>query len=402
MTGTAINPTRPAVLQVLPRLDTDEDGRAVLDLARHLRRRGWRSLVASAGGTLERELAAAGATHLRLPSLERDGWLPRWRSGAALARALRAHRVDLVHAQAPGPAWSAMRAARRAGAAFVVTCAELRPGQGKPARGTWPVIAAAQRVIAVSDFLGESLTANGGLDAARLRVVRRWIDPDEFDPERVRGHRLAAVAERCGVVPGPKLVVVPARLDPGQGHLLLIEALALLGRADFRVLFAGGGDPKAAHVRAVQERLRATRLSGRVHFGGEVTDLPAVLALADVVVLPAVRPDPSAARAAAAQAMGKPVIVTDQGALAEAVMPAATGWLVPPGNPGELARALDLALSLDEPVRARLAARARAFVVATFGMDALCERTLDVYRELLRPAAQGHPAPARSAASAVG
>ena len=55
-----------AVLQLAPRLDRYGIGRDAVDLAHHLRARGWRALVASPGGQLERELAAGG-THLPLP-----------------------------------------------------------------------------------------------------------------------------------------------------------------------------------------------------------------------------------------------------------------------------------------------------------------------------------------------
>ena len=54
-------------------------GRDAVDLARHLRARGWRALVASPGGQLERELAAAGGTHLPLP-LDADGRFATWRN----------------------------------------------------------------------------------------------------------------------------------------------------------------------------------------------------------------------------------------------------------------------------------------------------------------------------------
>ena len=67
-------------------------------------------------------------------------------------------------------------------------------------------------------------------------------------------------------------------------------------------------------------------------------------------------------------------------------MPAATGWLVPPDDPDELAMALGLALAMEDSVRRRLAARARAFVVNEFGMERMCERTLAVYQELVEPA----------------
>ncbi|MEZ5825954.1 MAG: glycosyltransferase [Geminicoccaceae bacterium] len=80
------------------------------------------------------------------------------------------------------------------------------------------------------------------------------------------------------------------------------------------------------------------------------------------------------------------MIVTNIGGLPETVMPAATGWLVEPDNPDELAWALDLALSMEKDVRERLADRARHFVAEELSIDQMSRRTLDVYRELVKDA----------------
>jgi glycosyltransferase involved in cell wall biosynthesis len=215
----------------------------------------------------------------------------------------------------------------------------------------------------------------------------------------VRGHRVQALAERWGIGAGSaKVVMMPASVTRGRGHLLLLQALARLTWTDCTVLFVGGLDHRGAYVKELTTAVRKAGLGERVRFGGDTEDLPAALALADVVVLAATRPDPSGIVAAAAQAMGKPVIVTDNGALAESVMPAATGWLVPPDAPDELARAMELALTMEEDVRRRLAARARAFVVSEFDMGQMCERTLAVYRELVEPGSMADdPLAARSA-----
>ena len=387
MTRTRSNPPTAveghAILQLVPRLEPEPLGRSVLQLARHLRRRGWRALVASAGGALARELAAEGVTHLPLP-LDRDGRLAIWRLGGDLARTVRRHRIALLHAHAPGPAASAAVAARRTNAGLVVTC------HGLDATGRCPrAYATAARVIAVSEHLKEVLGRPGGVEPTRLRLVPAWVDTEELDPERVRGHRVLGLAERCGLGAGGTVLLVPGPLAPGQGHLLLIEALARVQRRDLALLLEGAAQDEAAYVRTLLAAADAAGLGGRLRFAGPVADLPALLALADLVVLPACRPEPSGYLAAAAQAMGRPVIVTDQGALGEAVLPAATGWLVPPGNPAELARAIALALALPPPVRERLAVRARSFVRETFGLEAACERTLAVYRELLRETASG-------------
>ncbi len=93
-----------------------------------------------------------------------------------------------------------------------------------------------------------------------------------------------------------------------------------------------------------------------------------------------------------AQALGRPVVATDIGGLGETLMPASTGWLVPPDDPDELARALELALAMPEDARDRLAARARRLVELRFSVGRMAESTIAVYRELLdEPAAADAP-----------
>ena len=56
----------PAVLQVLPRLDTGGVERGTIEIAEALRDAGARPVVVSAGGQLERELDRLDAIHVRL------------------------------------------------------------------------------------------------------------------------------------------------------------------------------------------------------------------------------------------------------------------------------------------------------------------------------------------------
>ncbi len=363
----------PAVLQLTLDLERGGAGRDAVDLACHARARGWRSFVAAPGGPLERELAAAGCTHLR-EMLDGNGALARWRVTRRLTAAIHRHGIGLLHAHGAAATRCAMAAARATAIPVVTTVHE--PEQAS---------LEADRIIAVSDFTAEQLAVHHGVAAARLRVVRRWIDADEFDPERVRGHRVQSLAERWQLEHGPKVVLVPPLHGDDRGHLLLIQAMARLPRTDFVTVFTGTMPESGSYPEALLAAVRRAALGERVRFGGRVDDLPAALSLADVVVVPATRPDPSGIAAVAAQAMGRPVLVTSCGALSEAVLPAATGWLVPPGKADELAQALELALRLEPEIRARLATRARAFVRAEFASEALCDRILAIYRELLGP-----------------
>jgi glycosyltransferase involved in cell wall biosynthesis len=61
-----------------------------------------------------------------------------------------------------------------------------------------------------------------------------------------------------------------------------------------------------------------------------------------------------------------------------------TGWLVPPGDAESLTRALVEALALGPAARAALARQAVASVAGRFSRDAMTQRTIAVYEEVLR------------------
>ena len=222
-----------------------------------------------------------------------------------------------------------------------------------------------------------------GAGRERLRTIPCGVDLVELDPEGVRGHRVAALAERWNLGAESRILLLPAPLAEGYGQHLLLEAVARLNRHDLLVLLLGPEQAGSGYLRTLQQTMSRLDIAEHVRFAADCPDMPAAMQMADLVVLPAIQPLPTARAVIAAQAMGKPVVVSNVGALPELVMPAMTGWLVPSGDVGELAWAIERALSLDPEVRQRLAERARSFVRAEFDLEQTAARTLSVYQELL-------------------
>jgi len=372
----------------VPSLEDGTPASQVLATAKRLVADGWRAVVASAGGPVERELAAAGAVHLKL-TVETTNPLTLSTNIGKLGKAIRENRVAVVHAQSRAAAWSASYAAKRAGIPLVTSFeTAYQGGDGGLTRRWNAVMAQGARIIASSEHLADHIAQTYGVESSRLRIVHQGIDLEAFDPERMRGHRMSKLAERWNLGVERKVVMLPGSLDPRLGHLDMLQAMARLERDDFVLLLCGDLDQTSACVRELQRHIQAAGLTDRVHFAGGCDDLPAAHALADLVVLPALAEavDIDPTPAVHAQAMGKPVIVTNVGALAEAVQVAATGWLVPAGDVDELAWALDLGLSLERETKERIAERARAFVGKEFGVEQSARRTVAVYRELVKNA----------------
>ena len=375
--------TAPSVLQVLPALDEGGVERGTLDVARYLTRQGWRALVASSGGTGQAELEAIGATHLRLPLHSKNPITIR-ANVARLERLIREHGVQLVHARSRAPAWSACYAARRCEVPFVTTFHGIYGGSNSLLKRRYNAIMdRGDRVIAISDYVASHVRERYGVPPERLRTIHRGVDLEAFDPRAVGPERLAALTELWQVPAGTKLVMLPARLARRKGHVLLVEAIRRMSRHDFVCLLVGLVDRMTGYTREVEAGIGAAGLNGVIRLVGGCRDMPAAYALADVVVAPSIEPEPFGRVAIEAQAMGRPVVAADIGGLSETVMPAATGWLVPPNDADALAQALELALAMPDESRTRLAERARRFVERSFSLERMGRATLAVYRELL-------------------
>jgi glycosyltransferase involved in cell wall biosynthesis len=395
--GTSMPRPNLKVLQVLPALGEGGVERGTIDIARFLVAEGWGALVASAGGSGTAALEAAGGRAVDLP-LRTKNPLGIRANARRLEKLIRKEGVDLVHARSRAPAWSAYYAARRCGVPFVTTCHGVYSGSRYWLKRHYnAVMAKGDRVIAISDFVAEHLRERYGVKSDRLRVVPRGVDIRQFDPEGVAPDRLARLAERWQLDRDRQVIMLPGRVVRRKGHLLLLRAIERLRRRDLACLIVGGVEAGSGYRSEVEELMRSLGLRQVVRLVGPCDDMPAAYLLADVVVVPStIAPEPFGRVSIEAQAMGKPVIVTNLGGLGETLMPAATGWLVPPDDPAELAEALELALGLPEDTRARLADRARGFVTRNFSSEEMGRKTLAIYRELIA----GRAAAPRSLAAA--
>jgi glycosyltransferase involved in cell wall biosynthesis len=378
----------PVVLQVLPALDTGGVERGTIDIAAAVAAAGGRSLVASSGGRMLKELGRSGATHVTLP-LHAKGFFAIRRNAAALAKLIRDEGVDIVHARSRAPAWAARMACGRTGTHFVTTFHGTY-NMGPPFKKFYnAVMLRGERVIAISNFIADHIEQNYHVDPARLCVIHRGVDLDIFDPQRVPAVRVIQLAEKWRLPDDVPVVMLPGRLTRWKGQLLLVEALARLRNDRVRCLFVGDDQGRSGYRRQLEKLVRRRGLEGVVHLVGSCSDMPAAYMLADVVVSASTDPEAFGRVMAEAQAMGKPVVGADHGASGELVLPGETGWLFKPGDAEDLAAKLDHALSLDTAARETLAAKSIANVRANFSREDMCARTLTVYEEVL---AQGDAA----------
>ncbi|WP_300543795.1 glycosyltransferase family 4 protein [Maricaulis sp.] len=374
------------VLQVIPQLDAGGAERTTLEVAEAVVAAGGRALVASQGGRLEGELAALGGELVRLPLAGKNP-LTLWRNTGRLAALIRREGVDIVHARSRAPAWSAKWACERTGAHFVTTYHGTYSARSGLKRRYNAVMARGECVIANSQFIRDHVAAEHPFAEARLRVIPRGVDLQRYDPAAVDAGRVAGLAAAWSLDRTRRLLLLPARLTGWKGQREAIRALGQIkrhGEIETPLLvLAGDAQGRAAYVDELKGLIAAGALDGDVRIVGHCSDMPAALALCDLVLTPSNQPEAFGRTAAEAGAMERPVIAADHGGAREVVLHSETGWRVPPGDPAALAAAIEGALSLPEASRAEMGKRARTHIASEFSTATLQASTLRVYHEVL-------------------
>jgi glycosyltransferase involved in cell wall biosynthesis len=367
---------------VLPALVTGGVERGTADIAAALVRAGWDAIVASTGGPMVHEIERAGARHVTLPLAAKNPLTMR-RNIARLRDLIEREQVDIVHARSRAPAWSAFFAARQTKRHFITTFHNTYGGGNRLKRFYNSIMSSGERVIAISEFVGEHAGRVYGVGPERLRVIPRGVDLARFDPETVSPSRLVALARAWRLKDDVPVVMLPGRVTRWKGHFDVIEAVARMERPALQVLFVGADEQKPKYRDSLTRRIEALGLGGLFHIVGDCRDMPAAFKLADVIISASTAPEGFGRVAVEAQAMGRPVIATDHGGSRETILDHETGWLVPPGDPDALAKAITTAIGLGPDERVAMAARARAWVGEKFDTAFMCDATLSVYEEVL-------------------
>jgi glycosyltransferase involved in cell wall biosynthesis len=380
------------ILQIVPALREEPSARAAVNVAFALLQAGARALVAAADGPLVGELRSFGGEWVELPN-ETVNPLRLRRNARALESLIAAERVDIVHAQSAGGAWSARVAASRI-AVWLVTTLPDAPTVGR----RWPAsvsaaLAQGDRIISPSIYAATPVMEHYGIADDQITVIPREIDTAVFDPLAVKVERSEKLRSAWRVPPYARIVLVPGRVAPWNGQIIVPEvarALADEGVSGAVFVVVGEHATQRKYAREIMRQAQELGVASLLRLTGHCPDLPAALACADLVAVTAVEPPLLGSVVAQAQAMARPVVTSDVGILPEHVlvpprMPEGlrTGWVVAPADPIGLADTLRLALGLDPTDYQAMAARAREFAEYMFSPQSAAVATRAVYMSLL-------------------
>lgn len=377
-----------SVVRAITRLNIGGPARQALLLTRALAGQFPTTLVAGTPPAHEGELLDPAVPVHRVPLVRPVEPVSDVRALRALRRVLRAQRPAILHTHMAKAGTLGRIAARSLGGDRPRTVHTfhghvLEGYFSRPAERTFVEVErhlarSTDVLLAVSPEIRDELVDLRIGRSEQYHVIPLGLELAPFlDVDRPSGRLRQSLAIGDDV----PLVGVVGRLVAVKAVDVLIEAMASVPKAHLVVV--GDGEERSALERLVYAR----SLAGRVHFTGWCDDVPSVISDLDVVALSS-RNEGTPVALIEALAAARPVVATHVGGVAHVVVPDETGLLVPPGDPGALARALRTVLE-DRRLAVRLAAAGRAHAAAEFGARRLIDDIRALYLELSTGRAPG-------------
>ncbi len=351
--------------------------RHMLDLARGLSALGVAvSVACPSPAALEDAARREGLPTLIIPKRG----LVDWRAARLLARRLKSGQTNIVHAHNGRTALAAALAVRLAGRGRCVMTQHFLEPNHATQRGPKAAVSGAahhwvvgqmSRILAISEAVRQAMLDRGEAPSRKITVVPNGISaPDPAGPAETR--------RRLGIAANTPLVVCAARLEREKDIASLVSAMGIVQKTvpEVRCLVAGAGSEKAA----LEEQIERLNLSERVTLLGFRADATALMAAADVFVLPSLA-EPFGLVLLEAMALGRPVVATQAGGPLEIVVDGETGFLVPPSSPEALANAMERLIAGPAAGR-RLGENGRVRFQQHFTAARMAQATLAVYAEI--------------------
>ena len=230
--------------------------------------------------------------------------------------------------------------------------------------------------IAISHKI-KKVMVNDGIAADRIFVVHSGIDLQRF--ARVGGDYLGSEFK---LKPDEPVVINVAHLAGHKGQKFLVGAIPYVLKEipNARFFIIGRGE-LMSELQALSASLG---INQALTFTGFRNDVGAFYNIADLFVMSSVQEGLGTA-ILDALALGKPVVAANSGGIPEIINDGKTGRLVEPADSQALAKGIIEMLTHTEQAR-RMAEWGQTVVKEKFSIEAMVEKNLAVYDQLLSPA----------------
>lgn len=364
------------ILIITTRLNLGGIGVYVTSLARGLKKKGHKVIVASSGGELEHLLKSYAIEHIHLPIDTSSEIGPHVMIAAMkLLKVARKENIQIIHAQTRVSQVISHYVEKFSKAIFVTTCHGFF--KRRLIRRLLPCWG--HRVIAISDAVREHLVNTMKISKNKIELIYNGIDTFSLKRDYSK-EELSQIRKEFNLT-GNLIIGITARISTVKGHTYLLRAMPKIieSIASAQLLIVGSGNSR--YEKELHHMCKKLNIEQSVVFHPGVRNVYKALSVMDVFVLPSIQ-EGLGLSLLEALAMGLPVIASDVGGIHSVIKHQENGILLAPKDHNALANAV-IRLLKDRDYAKALGQRGIQTVNEKFTLDKMVEKTEQFYLHAL-------------------
>lgn len=232
----------------------------------------------------------------------------------------------------------------------------------------------ADRVIAVSKEIAKRMK-RARIDSKKICLIENGVNLERFQKKIAS----ESIKESLGIKKDVPVVATVGALTEEKGHLYLLRAIPKVVQRFPEAIFLFIGDGRERPN--LEKTTSSLGIKNSVIFAGMRNDVPGLLSILDVFVLPSLNEGLPMALLEA-QAARIPVVATRVGAMPDVVEDRVTGILVSPKDPQAIAEAIIMILS-DKKFASDIAHKGFERVRDHFSSEKMGDKYIAIYKELI-------------------
>jgi glycosyltransferase involved in cell wall biosynthesis len=353
---------------------------SLVNILRHIDKELFKPyLVCSAQGSLREKVNEMGIASeiIEIKSLKRLNIFSLFIAILKLCRLIRRWDIKIVHSNAGSTRdtlYSGV-AARLAGIPFIWHVRVIESG------GIFDRLISlfSTKIIVISEAVKRRF--HWIKNPKKLVVIPNGVDIKRFNPSSIK---IEDLKKEFGFKKEDFVIGTVGQLIPWKGINYLIDAFYIVRKEnpEVKLLIVGDEVPRGSGYRKkLEEMVNSLDLKDEVVFTGFKEDIPEIMGVIDIFVLPSIN-EPFGRVLIEAMSMEKPVVATKGGGVPEIVVDGVTGILVPLKDPEAMAKAV-LTLIRDKKLAIRMGKSGRERVEKFFTIEEHLKRIQEIYLELI-------------------
>jgi glycosyltransferase involved in cell wall biosynthesis len=368
------------VLHLTPFVEKNGLDRGVLSTVKKLLNFNINSIVCSMGGSLIDVLEKMNITHITFKSLNL------WNGISKIKTIIKTNNINLIHSHSRFFAWCIFFVNKFLSKhiPFIITFHAIYRNTNSMQKFYNNIMTKGDHIIAISEFTKNHLLQEYSIPSSKITVVSRGVDSEYFNKNTLDKVAIDTIRDRFNTPKDTPILLLPGKLTPWKGHVLLVEALKLIKDLNFYCLIVGNLGEDINYSSMLIKKIKDAKLQSKIQIFGLDEDIRNIYNISNVVLSTSIEPEAFSRVLIEAQSMEKLVIASDLGCTPEIVTDNLNGFIFKHNNAESLSEKIIYSLSiLGTENESKITSCAREGVVKNYSEHTQQDKIINIYKNIL-------------------